>query len=422
MRALRWDGTRLALARDAPDPRPGAGEALVRVHLAGICRTDLEITRGYLGFRGTPGHEWVGHVLAADDPALVGRRVVGEINLGCGVCRSCRAGLGRHCPGRRVLGILGADGAFAELIAVPAANLHPVPETIADREAVFTEPLAAAFEILDQMPSLAGAHAVVLGDGKLGLLVAQVLAGAGAEVVLAGRHETKLARAQALGIRTGPPPPGADLVVDASGAPDGLALALALVRPRGTVVLKTTVAAEHRLHLAPAVINEVTILGSRCGRFPPALAALAEPGTGRVRLLARAGGRQHGDHHRLRVARRRRRAGPASPRLSGRRVEAGVVGHRASPLRAMDARLPAAHDRAGRPADRGHPAAGTRARPACRVTQDEEALLRLLVRLSYFREPGKQFRLASGRTSDYYIECALTTTSPAAIPLIGALG
>src|SRR3989442_1281796 len=163
----RWDGTRLALARDAPDPRPGAGQALVRVHLAGICRTDLEITRGYLGFRGTPGHEWVGHVLAADDPALVGRRVVGEINLGCGICRSCRAALGRHCPGRRVLGILGADGAFAELIAVPAANLHPVPETIADREAVFTEPLAAAFEILDQMPSLAGAHAVVVGDGKL---------------------------------------------------------------------------------------------------------------------------------------------------------------------------------------------------------------------------------------------------------------
>src|SRR5213076_3030836 len=225
------------------------------------------------------------HVLAADDPALVGRRVVGEINLGCGVCRSCRAGLGRHCPGRRVLGILGADGAFAELIAVPAANLHPVPETIADREAVFTEPLAAAFEILDQMPSLAGAHAVVLGDGKLGLLVAQVLAGAGAEVVLAGRHETKLARAQALGIRTGPPPPGADLVVDASGAPDGLALALALVRPRGTVVLKTTVAAEHRLHLAPAVINEVTILGSRCGRFPPAACRLRRSSTRCIRSM-----------------------------------------------------------------------------------------------------------------------------------------
>src|SRR5213078_2316053 len=157
------------------------------------------------------------------------------------------------------------------------------------------------------------------------------------------------------------------------------------------------------------------------GKPPRVPDARAEPGTGRVRLLARAGGRQHGDHHRLRLARRRRRAGPASPRLSGRRVEAAVVGHRASPLRAVDARLPAAHDRAGRPADRGHPAAGARARPACRVTQDEEELLRLLVRLSYFREPGRQFRLASGRTSDYYIECALTTTNPAAIPLIGAL-
>ncbi len=149
MRALRWDGARLALALDAPDPRPGAGEALVRVHLAGICRTDLEIARGYLGFRGTPGHEWVGDVLAADDPALVGRRVVGEINLACGVCPACRAGLGRHCPTRRVLGIAGADGGFAELIAVPAANLHPVPDTVTDREAVFAEPLAAAFEILD---------------------------------------------------------------------------------------------------------------------------------------------------------------------------------------------------------------------------------------------------------------------------------
>src|ERR671930_2086558 len=229
MRALCWDGARLALERDVPDPRAGPGEAVVRVHLAGICRTDLEITRGYLGFRGTPGHEWVGHVLAADDPALVGRRVVGEINLACGACPRCRAGLGRHCPQRRVLGIAGADGAFAELLAIPAANLHPVPEAVSDREAVFTEPLAAAFEILDQWPSLAGARAVVLGDGKLGLLVAQVLAGAGADVALAGRHETKLARARALGIRTAPAAPGADLVDDATGAPGGLAEALALV-------------------------------------------------------------------------------------------------------------------------------------------------------------------------------------------------
>jgi len=275
MRALRWDGTRLTLARDVLDPAPARGEALVRVHLAGICRTDVEITRGYLGFRGTPGHEWVGHVVAAEDRGLVGRRVVGEINLACGACATCAAGLRRHCPARRVLGIVGADGAFADLVAVPAANLHPLPDTVSDRAAVFTEPLAAAFEILEQVPAVTGHRAVVLGDGKLGLLVAQVLAGAGAAVVLAGRHREKLGRARQLGIETGPPVAGADLVVDATGAPDGLAIALSLVRPRGTVVVKTTVAAEHRLDLAPAVINEVTILGSRCGPFPPALAALA---------------------------------------------------------------------------------------------------------------------------------------------------
>src|SRR5215470_10944350 len=175
MRALRWDGSQLRLARDIPDPVPGPGEALVRVHLAGICRTDLEITRGYLGFRGIPGHEWVGHVVAADDPSLVGARVVGEINLACGACPACASGLGRHCPTRRVLGITGADGAFADLIAVPAANLHRVPDAVPDSEAVFTEPLAAAFEILEQVEGVSGARAVVLGDGRLGLLVAQVL-------------------------------------------------------------------------------------------------------------------------------------------------------------------------------------------------------------------------------------------------------
>jgi len=276
VRALRWDGARLTLARDVPDPVAGPGEAVVRVQLAGICRTDLEITRGYLGFRGTPGHEWVGRVIDTADPAWVGARVVGEINLACGSCPACTRGLGRHCPARRVLGIVGADGGFADLLAVPLGNLHRVPEGIDDRDAVFTEPLAAAFEILDQVPAVAGVRAAVLGDGKLGLLVAQVLAGAGADVVLAGRHEVKLARARALRIRTGDPAPGLDLVVDASGSAATLEQALALVRPRGTIVLKTTVAAEHRLDLAPAVINEVTIVGSRCGRFAPALAALAQ--------------------------------------------------------------------------------------------------------------------------------------------------
>lgn len=275
MRALRWDGTRLALERDVPEPARAPGDALVRVHLAGICRTDLEITRGYLGFRGTPGHEWVGHVLAADDPALVGRRVVGDINLACGRCPTCHAGLGRHCPSRRVLGIVSADGAFADLLVLPSVNLHAVPDGVADEVAVFTEPLAAAFEILEQVAVGAGTRAVVLGDGKLGVLVAQVLMGAGADVVLAGHHAAKLARAQRLGVPTGVPTPGADLVVDATGAPGGLAEALSLIRPRGTIVMKTTVAAEHRLELAPAVINEVTLVGSRCGLFARPLATLA---------------------------------------------------------------------------------------------------------------------------------------------------
>lgn len=276
MRALCWDGSRLTLDRDAPEPSPGAGDALVQVHLAGICRTDLEITRGYLTFRGVPGHEWVGRVLSSPDPSLVGRRVVGEINLACDRCDLCAAGLTRHCPHRRVLGIAGADGAFADRVIVPAVNLHPVPDDLPDRAAVFVEPVAAAFEILEQRPDLAGGRCIVLGDGKLGLVVAQVLARAGARVLLAGRHEANLARARPLGIATGRPEAGADLVIDATGSVEGLLTAIGLVRPRGTIVMKTTVAARHALDLAPLVINEVTLLGSRCGPFPPAIAALAD--------------------------------------------------------------------------------------------------------------------------------------------------
>jgi threonine dehydrogenase-like Zn-dependent dehydrogenase len=275
VRALRWDGARLRLVSDLPEPVAGPGEALVRVRLAGICRTDLEICRGYLGFRGTPGHEWVGEVVSAPDPGLAGARVVGEINFGCEICAVCRAGLARHCPRRRVQGIVEADGAFAELLAVPVRVLHRIPDGPDDATAVFTEPLAAAFEILEQLGDVGGQRAVVLGDGKLGLLAAQVLGGAGAQVVLAGHHAEKMDVAQRLGIATGKPAPGADLVVDATGSPGGFAAALALVRPRGTVVLKTTIAAEHRVDLARAVVNEVTIVGSRCGPFAPALAALA---------------------------------------------------------------------------------------------------------------------------------------------------
>jgi len=282
VRALRWDGTRLCLVSDLPDPVARPGDALVRVRLAGICRTDLEICRGYLGFRGTPGHEWVGEVIDAPArPALRGTRVVGEINFGCGACTACRGGLARHCATRRVQGIAGADGAFAELLAVPIHVLHAVPDALDDVTAVFVEPVAAAFEITEQLGDVAGRRTIVLGDGKLGLLVAQALAASGAHVSLAGHHPDKLAVASRLGIATGDPGPGADLVVDATGSPGALAEALASVRPRGTIVLKTTVAAHHALDLAPAVINEITIVGSRCGSFPPALDALA---AGRVRV------------------------------------------------------------------------------------------------------------------------------------------
>src|SRR5262249_2192541 len=260
---------------DLPEPVPGPGEALVRVRLAGICRTDLEICRGYLGFEGTPGHEWVGELVAAPDPGLAGARVGGESHFACRRCAACRAGLPRPVPARGVQGIMRADGAFAELLAVPARVLHRVPEDLPDDTAVFAEPVAAAFEILEQLGDVGGRRAVVLGDGKLGLLVAQVLGNAGARVTLAGRHAEKLALARRLGIDTRAPQPDADLVRDATGSAGRRAAGLALGGPRGTVVLKTTIAAEHRVALARAVVNEVTVLGSRCGPFAPALAALA---------------------------------------------------------------------------------------------------------------------------------------------------
>jgi threonine dehydrogenase-like Zn-dependent dehydrogenase len=278
VRALHFDGTRLACV-DAAPPSAGPGEAVVRVRLAGICSTDLQILAGYMGFTGIPGHEFVGEV--ADGPAeWVGRRVVGEINYACGECATCRRGLGRHCPRRRVMGILNADGAFAELLAVPAANLHAVPDGVADEAAVFTEPLAAAFSILEQVPIGPGMRVTVLGDGKLGLLCAQVLAATGASVTLVGKHAANLAAVAPQGVAgvllaEWTPAAAEDCVVEATGSAGGLELAIAAVRPRGTLVLKSTLAERHSLSLAPLVIDEVTVVGSRCGLFPPALAALA---------------------------------------------------------------------------------------------------------------------------------------------------
>lgn len=288
MRALVFDGD-AARVVDHPAPQANERTAVVRVRLAGICRTDLELMKGYMGFRGVLGHELVGTVV--DGPAeWQNARVVAEINFACGSCSFCHRGLGRHCPSRRVMGIVGADGAFAELVAVPVANLHRVSDAVPDELAVFTEPLAAALEILEQVHVSPGTECVVLGDGKLGLLIAQVLHGAGARVLAVGKHERKLAILRARGIETvaldrwrAAP---ADLVVEATGTVHGFARALAAVRPRGTLVLKSTAAAGASLNLAPLVVNEVTVVGSRCGRFPPALRALAEGGIDVRSLIA----------------------------------------------------------------------------------------------------------------------------------------
>jgi len=286
MRALAFDGSRAALV-ERPEPAVGPDAARVRVALAGICRTDLELCRGYLGFRGVLGHEFVGTVV--DGPReWRGERVVGEITFACGACPSCAAGLGRHCPKRRVMGIAGADGAFAECVALPVENLHRVPEGVPDERAVFSEPLAAAFELLEQVDVPPGTRCLVLGDGKLGLLVAQVLAAAGAEVTALGRHSAKLAILARRGIATaaadafrGPPAP---LVVEASGSHAGFRRAVELTAPRGTLVLKSTLASSEPLDLAPLVIHEIRVVGSRCGPFPPALRAL-EQGTVEVDAL-----------------------------------------------------------------------------------------------------------------------------------------
>ena len=300
MQALYWDGHELSLNLSYPTPqtskiedrelkivgatggRPESANdqvALIKVHLAGICSTDLQIFKGYMNFRGVPGHEFIGSVV--DGPLeLIKKRVVGEINFACGRCDYCNRGLGRHCPSRSVMGILGADGAFAEFVSVPVSNLHVVSESVSDEEAVFTEPLAAAFEILEQVQLNPGDEVLVLGDGKLSFLCAQVLRLASANVALVGKHPDKLKLIKRSGVRTmllsDWKPKQFDVVVEATGSPSGLQLAMSAVRPRGTLVLKTTIAGEHKVSLAPLVINEITVVGSRCGPFAPALDALRE--------------------------------------------------------------------------------------------------------------------------------------------------
>jgi threonine dehydrogenase-like Zn-dependent dehydrogenase len=285
MLAVHLENGRVTVGRQ-PLPRRPPGFALIRLICAGICNTDLELLRGYYGFSGTPGHEFVGEVVAAGTPSLMGRRVVGEINLACGRCEWCRKGLGRHCPTRKALGIKGQPGVFAEYFVLPEVNLRPVPESIATEEAVFAEPLAAACEILDQVRIPRGAPVAVLGDGKLGLLVAQVLQLHGAEVHQFGHHREKLRIAEAVGVkaeytRKRLPLAAYNWVVDTTGSREGLCQAVRMTRPRGTVVMKSTVHDLVTIDTAQIVVNEITLVGSRCGRFKPALRLLRE---GRIRV------------------------------------------------------------------------------------------------------------------------------------------
>jgi threonine dehydrogenase-like Zn-dependent dehydrogenase len=301
MKALRVEKRGIAV-REVDKPKRD-DEALVRVILSGICNTDLEIARGYAGFRGTIGHEFVGvieslpssgaearpsgrarqsdAIVTSPDPGVgllqVGQRVVGEINAGCGNCDLCRAGDPRHCPSRTVLGIVGRDGAHAEYLRLPLRNLLPVPARIADEHAVFTEPLAAAWGITERASITSDTRVAVIGDGKLGLLCAQALALTGAPLLLVGKHPEKLRIAERRGIETTTVKKAEkrkrefDVVVEASGVASGLALALNLLRPRGTLVLKSTFHGASEIDTARLVVDEISIVGSRCGRFAPAL-------------------------------------------------------------------------------------------------------------------------------------------------------
>jgi threonine dehydrogenase-like Zn-dependent dehydrogenase len=280
MRALVFDQS-LSFQPRHRDPVEVDGDTLLRVRQAGVCATDLEITRGYMGYRGVLGHEFVADVVSSPEKDLTGQRVAGEINVVCGRCDLCLSGLSSHCRARSVLGILNHDGAFADFVRLPATNLHVLPKSVDDDQAVFIEPLAAAFQVLKQIKLDGRKWVTVLGDGRLGLLVAQVLRNAGCPVRVIGKHADKLAMCEKWQIRSRPvdditPRHDQDVVVDCTGSASGFELAMQIVRPRGTIVLKSTFAAGKPLNLAPLVIDEINVVGSRCGPFREAIRALAE--------------------------------------------------------------------------------------------------------------------------------------------------
>ena len=288
MRAVVLDSTGHLSLETRPTPDPG-GECLIRVTAAGICGTDLELLRGYAGFSGVPGHEFVGIVesVGAADSQWLGKRVAGEITVGCGECSGCRAAGRGHCDVRTVLGIRGRDGAFAEYLTLPARNLHAIPPTLDDVTAVFVEPLAAACRIVEQVNVDLDMRVGVVGAGRLGLLVAQVLREHGARVTVFVRSERSRAAAASVNLETAPSELDEsharryDMAVDATGDPAGFAAASALVRPRGTLVVKSTIHGETPVAFSPLVVDEITIVGSRCGPFDRAIDLLAR---GRVRV------------------------------------------------------------------------------------------------------------------------------------------
>ncbi|MCX5659073.1 MAG: alcohol dehydrogenase catalytic domain-containing protein [Planctomycetota bacterium] len=297
MRALIFDGQQPKAVTNHPEPKPAAGEARIRPLRMGVCATDVELCKGYMGFRGVLGHEFVGvveEVAGRDTRKWVGKRVVGTINCVCGKCDMCKAGLREHCRDRTVLGIAGRDGCFAQSFTLPTQNLIAVPDEIDDDRAVFTEPLAAACQILRQLTIEGRPFITVLGDGRLGLLCAQVMSQLNATVRLVGKHPEKLALCEKWGVKhrllddvglRG----DQDIVVDCTGSANGLSTAMRMVRPRGKIVLKTTVAPGQPgqpgagIDLSPLVINEIQVIGSRCGPFPEALALL---GSGKVDVLS----------------------------------------------------------------------------------------------------------------------------------------
>jgi len=282
VRAVVFEG-RVEL-RDVPVPVPGDGEALVRVRMAGICGTDLELLRGYKGFQGIPGHVLVGVVEKASDGRWVGKRVVAEINIACGKCLLCREGHRKHCRERQVLGLIERPGAFAEYLTVPIENLHEVPETLADEEAVWTEPLAAALDVWEAGIET-GENVLVLGAGRLGALIALALDYRGAKVEVVGRRPDKLRALETMGvkIRTGSPQPVYPWVVEATGSAAGIEAALAWTKPTGTVVLKSTSHEAASVETSRIVVDEIRVVGSRCGAFPPAIEVLV---SGRLSVQA----------------------------------------------------------------------------------------------------------------------------------------